>query len=99
VNSWSISNQLTNEQYKALKRHQAKSEAGQMELFGGWDVEEQPEDLLFRDFRRALKARAMRSHMPIQIGRDRVFVDTDAGQDPASRAWNMSVGLAVFLGD
>jgi hypothetical protein len=90
---WSISNELGIEEYKALKRQQARSKAAQMELFSGWEVEEQPEDLLFRDFRRALKARSMRSHMPIQIGRDRVFLDSEAGQDPATRAWNMSVAL------
>ena len=92
-NCWSISNELNAHEYKALKKRRERENSLQMGLFESWDVDEQPEDLLFRDFRRALKARAMRSHMPIQIGRDRVFSDTEGGQDAATRAWNMSVGM------
>lgn len=92
-NCWSITSELMPDEYKAIKKHQGGLEQSQMELFGDWGVEEQPEDLLFRDFRRALKAHAMRSHMPIQIGTDRMFVDGNSGQDPATRAWNMSVAM------
>lgn len=93
LSCWSISNELKSHEYKALRKRRAKNDSRQIGLFDTWDVEEQPEDLLFRDFRRALKARAMRSHMPIQIGRDRGFCDTEGGQDAATRAWNMCVGM------
>jgi hypothetical protein len=93
LSCWSISNELNRNEYKALRKRRERANSLQMGLFETWEVDEQPEDLLFRDFRRALKARAMRSHMPIQIGRNRVFSDTEGGQDPATRAWNMSVGM------
>jgi len=40
----------------------------------------------------------MAHKMPIQIGRDRLFVDSDGSQDPATRAWNMSVALYYKAG-
>ena len=55
--------------------------SGQLTLFEEVIVEEAPEDLLFRDFRRALKARAMFYRMPIQIGTANLFLDSDANQD------------------
>ena len=70
---------------------QAEREQGQLFLFQ--DIEETEEDLLNRDFRRALKARTMKFRMPIQIGTGNLFEDQDTNQDPATRAWNMSVGL------
>ena len=56
-------------------------------------IEETEEDLLNRDFRRALKARTMKFKIPIQIGTSNLFEDQDTNQDAATRAWNMSVGL------
>jgi hypothetical protein len=95
---WSISNELSPSQWKAVKKQKEKQDQIQMELFPDWEVEETTEDLLYRDFRRALKARAMQTNMPIQIGRDRLFVGEDEGQDAATRAWNMSVALYYKAG-
>lgn len=95
---WSISNSLTPAQWKALKRLQDNSKDRQLSLFDEWNVEESPEDLLYRDFRRALKARVMKFNMPIQIGRDHLFIDKETNQDAASRAWNMSVALYYKAG-
>lgn len=95
---WSITNELTDAEWKAIKRQQKRGDEEQLGLFDQWEVEETPEDLLFRDFRRALKARAMKANMPIQIGRDKLFVDSNSTQDPATRAWNMSVALYYKAG-
>ena len=89
---------LTAAEKRAIKREAERAEAGQMSFFDGWEPEEDPGDLLTRDFRRALKARAMQHKMPIQIGRDNVFVDGEGNQDPATRAWNMSVALYYKAG-
>jgi hypothetical protein len=79
-------------------RQQKELRAGQMELFENEIIEEAPEDLLFRDFRRALKARAMFYRMPIQIGTSNLFLDSDTNQDPATRAWNVNVALFYKAG-
>ena len=88
---WSILKSLTSKQRRLIKRRQAERDQGQLLLFE--DIEETEADLLNRDFRRALKARAMEFRMPIQIGTNRSFEDQDTNQDSATRAWNMSVGL------
>lgn len=53
-----------------------------------------PEGLLDRDFRRALKAAAMRSGLPIQIVTPNLYGPVPGRyDDPASRAWNLAVAL------
>lgn len=91
----SISTSLTPKQRKWIKKRQAEREHGQLSLF---DIEETEDDLLNRDFRRALKARAMECRMPIQIGTNNLFTDLDTNQDAATRAWNMSVALYYKAG-
>lgn len=93
---WSISNELTRSQWEAIKLQQ--KDDNQSGLSADSEVEETPEDLLYRDFRRALKARTMKLNMPIQIGREKLFVDKDTNQDAATRAWNMSVALYYKAG-
>lgn len=93
---WSISTELTKAQWLAIKQQQKNKP--EPALSDELEVEETPEDLLYRDFRRALKARAMKSNMPIQIGREKLFLDKDTNQDPATRAWNMSVALYYKAG-
>ena len=87
---WSISKSLTSRQRNLIKKRQAAREQGQLSL---WDIEETETDLLNRNFRRALKARAMKFEIPIQIETNNLFTDMDTNQDAATRAWNMSVGL------
>lgn len=93
---WSISSNLTSQQRKSIKARKDERERGQLSLFE--DIEETEEDLLNRDFRRALKAQAMKFRVPIQIGTNRMFEDLDTNQDAATRAWNMSVALYYKAG-
>ena len=96
---WSISKSLTSRQRRLIKTRKKERERGQLLLpFENLDIEETEADLLNRDFRRALKARAMQFRMPIQMGTNRLFEDLSTNQDPASRAWNMSVGLYYKAG-
>ena len=92
---WSISASLTRQQQELIKKRQAERERGQLSLF---DFEENEDDLLNRDFRRALKARVMEFRMPIQIGTNNLFTELDTNQDAATRAWNMSVALYYKAG-
>ena len=62
------------------------------------EVEETPEDFLRRDLRLALKARALRGRLPIQLATDALLLDGPRNQDPATRAWNFSVGLYYKAG-
>ncbi|MBL8691487.1 MAG: hypothetical protein JNL04_20435 [Rhodospirillaceae bacterium] len=81
---------------KELRRLRASN---QLDLFGQLDeVEETPEDFLRRDLRLALKARALRARLPIQLVTDALLHDTARNQDPATRAWNFSVGLYYKAG-
>lgn len=58
-----------------------------------------PEALLERDFRRALKASAMRIAAPIQIVTPNLFGPIPGRHDdPASRAWNLGVALFYKAG-
>jgi len=88
---------------KAIKdRKKAKEEAKkviQLDLFApAPEVEQTEDDLLRRDFRRALKARAMYLEVPIQLGSNRLFVDQPKGQDAATRAWNSCIALYYKAG-
>jgi len=79
----------------ALKKRQASA---QLDMFDFVAVEEQADDLLVRDFRRALKARAMIERMPVQIATNQLVFDDVAKQSAAIRAWNSSVGLYYKAG-
>lgn len=89
---FSISKKLSQQEKKEIARLQAKKENPQLSLFDP-EIEETEEDLLNRDFRRALKAVAMKYRLPIQLATNRLLIDKVKGQDPATRAWNFSVGL------
>ncbi len=89
---WSI----TNEKVTSNDKKKVKKMTNQLLLFdidSLEPLEEQPEDILNRDFRRALKAKAMRFGIPIQIGTDNLFIDSKKNQDAAIRAWNSSIAL------
>lgn len=94
---WSITNEkVTKEDKKKVKKM-----TNQLSLFdteSAEPLEEQPEDILNRDFRRALKARAMKYGIPIQIGTDNLFVDSKKNQDASIRAWNSSIALYYKAG-
>jgi hypothetical protein len=58
----------------------------------------QPEDLLTRNFRAALKARAMEAGTPVQLATEALWRDARGTEDPATRAWNFTVALFYKAG-
>lgn len=98
LQGYTVQKEVSAEERKAARAIERDRMQGQLGLFDNMEVEEQEEDLLFRDFRRALKARAMRAGVPIQLGTDRLFLDEQADQDPATRAWNSTVALYYKAG-
>ncbi len=92
--SHAVERKATSEEKKtasALKKAQARQ---QLDLFDMYqEVEQTDEDFLKRDLRHALKARALKAKLPIQLGTRDLFEDTARGQDAATRAWNFSVGI------
>ena len=95
---WSV----TNEKVRKEDKSKIKKLSAQLSLFSETRpedlVEEQEEDILVRDFRRALKAKAMHFGIPIQIGTDKLFKDSTKNQDASIRAWNSSIALYYKAG-
>jgi hypothetical protein len=95
-----IEKQMSDEEKRVaralIKAHRNKS--GIQLSFFDKPIEDNVENLLYRDFRRALKAKAIQVKMPIQIGRDRLFLDLPDNQDSATRAWHSSVALYYKAG-
>jgi hypothetical protein len=86
------------ERQRAKDLHRTRS-SNQLDMFGMLEeVEETSEDFLTRDLRLALKARALRHRLPIQLVTSALLSDTARSQDPATRAWNFSVGLYYKAG-
>jgi hypothetical protein len=88
----------------ALERLQREEEQEQMSLFqptpeelkAAEELRTQAEDLLFRTFYRALKARSMThpNPVPVQVIRRDTFMRADdQGQSNATRAWNLATSL------
>lgn len=61
----------------------------------------QAEELLFRNFHRALKAECMNLHnaVPLQIMRRHTYVPEEAKQSDSTRAWNLSLALYYKAGN
>lgn len=95
---FTITRTLSPEERRAARELKKRQDSSQLDMFEFSVVEEQPEDLLSRDFRRALKARAMLEMMPVQIVTSSLLLDDRANQGPATRAWNSSVGLYYKAG-
>ena len=53
---------------------------------------------LVRDFRRSLKARAMAHSTRIQLAHNKLFLDKDGGDDPATKAWDVCTGCFYKAG-
>lgn len=100
VRKASVVERVTSKEEKAKAKALRKIRASnQMDLFDILqEVEETPEDLLKRDLRLALKARALRYRLPIQLATSALLEDSQTNQDPATRAWNFSVGLYYKAG-
>lgn len=93
-----VEKKLTKSQKADLKKVVSVARQGlQLSLFDE-PIEDTEEDLLYRDFRRALKAKAILANVPIQIGRDRLFLDLPDNQDAATRAWHSTVALYYKAG-
>lgn len=86
------------ERERAKKLERARSRS-QLDFFDILDeVEETPDDFLKRDLRLALKARALRNRLPIQLATDALLLDGVRNQDAATRAWKFTVGLYYKAG-
>jgi hypothetical protein len=94
-----VEKKLSKEEKKAFKKMTGVNKVTQQLSLFEAVTEETEEDLLYRDFRRALKAKAILAKIPIQIGNDRLFLDGQGdNQDAATRAWNFSVALYYKAG-
>jgi hypothetical protein len=87
----------------ALERIREEEESEQLSLFGqsaedkklAAELMPQAEELLYRNFHRALKAQTMLlpNAVPIQVIRRQTYVSEEAKQSDATRAWNLSTAL------
>jgi len=95
---WHVQRPFSNAEEAARRRIEQATAEGQIELPLGWEPEETAEDLLSRDFRRALKATAMRFEIPIQIVRTNALLDLRDNEPASIRAWNLATGLYYKAG-
>lgn len=105
-----ISNpRLSERERRALERLKGKEDSKQMDLFDLADAEEaalarelrpHADELLFRNFYRALKARCMGAPnpSPIQVIRSHTYDDDAAHQSEGTRAWHLAVSLLYKSG-
>ena len=105
-----ISNpRLTLQEREALERLQREEEQKQLSLFNpspeelkaAEELRAQAEELLFRNFYRALKAKVMTHQNPIPvqvIRRDTLLRSDNEGQSYATRAWNLATSLFYKAG-
>ncbi len=105
VASLRVSNpRLSYKERLVLERLREDEETEQLQLFEPTEEEKklaaelapQAEELLFRNFHRALKARCMLkpNPVPLQVLRRHAYVSQEAKQSDATRAWNL--GLALY---
>jgi hypothetical protein len=96
---------LTPQERRALEQLRAEEESEQLSLFcptpdelkAAEELRTQADDLLFRTFYRALKARAQNhlNPVPLQVlRRDTIDRGEDKGHSQATRAWN--IGSALY---
>jgi hypothetical protein len=95
----SVERKTTNDERHRAKLMQRRRDERQPDLFEMLnEVEQTPEDFLRRDFRLALKAKALHSRLPIQLVTDSLLEDSGRNQDAATRAWNFAVGIYYKAG-
>jgi hypothetical protein len=95
---------LTYKERLVLERLQQEFESEQMSLFEPTEDDKrlaaellpQADELLFRNFHRALKAKCMmlQNSIPLQVIRQHTYDSSEAKQSDATRAWNL--GVAVY---
>ncbi len=94
-----VERKATDDERKRAQAIERARTSSQLDLFDMLEeVEQTPEDFLKRDLRHALKAQALRNRLPIQLVTDALLGDSARNQDPATRAWNFSVGLYYKAG-
>lgn len=94
-----VERNLSAEEKDQAKKVLKRREAAQMDLLDALeDVEQSADDFLKRDFRNALKARALANGLPMQIATTNLLLDGTSKEDPATRAWNFSVSLYYKAG-
>ncbi len=69
---------------------QLEEQHGQMSLFGKSEATQKPEDIVYRNLRRALKASTMKLRKPLQIGLESSLFSARS-QHAATKAWNFCV--------
>ena len=95
----SVDRQVSPRERKIARQIEKQQVTRQLLLFDMSDeIEETQEDVLKRDLRNALKARALALRLPIQIVTPSLTIDSASNQDPATRAWNFSVALYYKAG-
>lgn len=93
-----VERKLSEDEKNAFKKYANLNHVtNQLSLFDQV-IEETEEDLLYRDFRRALKAKAILARLPIQLGTRKLFLDGSDNQDAATRAWHFSVAVYYKAG-
>lgn len=100
---------LSYKERAALERLQQEMDEEQLSLFEPTEEEKklaaellpQAEELLFRNFHRALKARCMMewNAVPLQIIRRQTYIPEEAKQSDATRAWNLALALYYKAGN
>lgn len=104
-----VESRLPPAQIRALKQRERNRASGQDQLFDPEMIAGEPtsveaaadlraEDLLTRNLRSALKARSMEERLPIQLVTEQLWADKRSNEDPATRAWNLSVALFYKAG-
>ena len=94
-----VERNATAEERKAAAAIRKAQSRAQLDLFDlTEEIRETEEDFLKRDLRHALKARALKAKLPIQIVTRNLLEDSARGQDPATRAWNFTVGVYYKAG-
>lgn len=100
---------LSHKEQRILERLQREEEEQQYELFEPTPEEKkaaaellpQAEELMYRNFHRALKAASMMqlNCIPLQIIRRQTYVPEEAKQSNATRAWNLGTALYYKAGN
>ncbi len=90
---WSIEHRLSQTERLKLQAKLKQETDRQLQLPFDWEPEEAVEDLLSRDLRRAIKARAMQLGIPVQLIRTNTIAELRTNEEAAVRAWNLCVGL------
>lgn len=95
---------LSYSERRALEQRQNEADDIQLDLFESFSAKEktaaaelfpQAEELLFRNFHRALKARCMapKNAVPLQIIRRHTYIPAEASQTDSARAWHLCTAL------